>query len=70
MNISPNTSISKNIKNLEKINVKCGIESIRKVNCETIYGDINLSRKGRSTTEARISPNFLISILKVQCQCF
>ena len=52
--IDPNESISKNIKNLEKINIKCGRENGRKVACDTVNGGITLSRRGRSTTEAVI----------------
>ena len=56
--IDPNESISKNIKNLEKINIKCGRENGRKVACDTVNGGITLSRRGRSTTEAVILPIF------------
>ena len=56
--IDPNESISKNIKNLEKINIKCGRENGRKVACDTVNGGITLSRRGRSTTEALIPPIF------------
>ena len=33
--LDPNESISKNIENLEKINIKCGRENGRKVSCDT-----------------------------------
>jgi len=56
--IDPNESISKNIKNLEKINIKCGRENGRKVACDTVYGEIILSTRGRSTTEVFIPPIF------------
>ena len=55
--IDPNESMSKNIENLEKINIKCGRENARKVFCDTINGEIILSRRGRSTTEIVIPPN-------------
>ena len=54
----PNESISKNIKNLEKINIKCGRENGRKVACDTVNGEITLTRRGRSTTEVKIPPVF------------
>ena len=54
----PNESISKNIKNLEKINIKCGGENGRKVACDTVNGAITLTRRGRSTTEVKIPPMF------------
>jgi hypothetical protein len=56
--IDPNESISKTIENLEKINIKCGRESDRKVSCDTINGEIILSRRGRSTTQIVVSPIF------------
>ena len=56
--LDPNESISKNIKNLEKINIKCGRENGRKVACDTVNGGITLSRRGRSTTEVVIPPIF------------
>ena len=56
--IDPNESISKNIKNLEKINIKCGRENGRKVSCYTVNGEITLTRRGRSTTEVKIPPVF------------
>ena len=56
--IDPNESISKNIKNLEKINIKCGRENGRKVACDTVNGEITLTRRGRSTTEVKIPPVF------------
>ena len=52
--INPNESMSKNIENLEKINIECGRENNRKVSCETISDKITLSRRGRSTTEIMI----------------
>ena len=52
--IDPNESMSKNIENLEKINIECGRENNRKVSCETISDKITLSRRGRSTTEIMI----------------
>ena len=54
--IDPNESMSMNIENLEKINIKCGREKGRKVFCDTINGEIILSRRGRSTTEIVIPP--------------
>ena len=54
--IDPNESISKTIENLEKINIKCGREHGRKVFCDTINGEIILSRRGRSTTQIVVSP--------------
>jgi hypothetical protein len=48
--------MSKNIESLEKINIKCGRETGRKVFCDTINGEIILSRRGRSTTEILIPP--------------
>ncbi|MDA9369363.1 hypothetical protein N9R39_00955 [Amylibacter sp.] len=54
----PNESISKNIKNLEKINIKCGRENGRNISCNTINGEIILSKRGRSTTEVVIPPIF------------
>ena len=56
--LDPNESISKNIKNLEKINIKCGRENGRKVACNTINGEIILSKRGRSTTQVVIPPVF------------
>ena len=54
----PNESISKNIKNLEKNNIKCGRENGRKVACDTVNGEITLTRRGRSTTEVKIPDVF------------
>jgi hypothetical protein len=54
--IDPNESMSKNIENLEKINIKCGRGKARKVFCNTIDGEIILSRRGKSTTEIVIPP--------------
>lgn len=56
--LDPNKAISKNIENLEKIQFKCGRESGRKVSCNNINGEITLSRRGRSTSEAVIPPIF------------
>ena len=56
--INPNESMSKNMENLEKINIECGRENNRKVSCETISDKITLSRRGRSTTEVIIPPIF------------
>ena len=56
--IDPNESISKNIENLEKINIKCGEENGRKVYCNTINGKITFSRRGRSTTKIFIPAIF------------
>ena len=54
----PNESVSKNIENLKKIKIKCGRENGRKVFCNTVNGEITLSRRGRSTTEVIIPPIF------------
>ncbi|MDB9918958.1 hypothetical protein OAD21_02155 [Amylibacter sp.] len=54
----PNESIFKNIKNLEKINIKCGRENGRKVACDTVNGEITLTKRGRSTTGVKIPPVF------------
>ena len=43
---------------MEKINIKCGRENGRKVACDTVNGEITLSRRGRSTTEVIIPPVF------------
>ena len=56
--IDPNESMSKNIESLEKINIKCGRESGRKVYCDTINGKITFSRRGKSTTKVLIPPIF------------
>ena len=56
--LDPNESISKNIDNLEKTQFKCYKEQDRKVSCETINGEITLSRRGRSTSEVVIPPIF------------
>ena len=56
--LDPNESIYKNIKNLEKNNIKCGREYVRKVACDTVNGEITLIRRGRSTTEVKIPPVF------------
>jgi hypothetical protein len=56
--IDPNESMSKNIQNLEKTQFKCNKEKGRKVSCASTYGKINLSRRGRSTTEVIIPPIF------------
>ena len=54
--IDPNESMSKNIENLKKIKIKCGRENGRKVACDTVNGEITLTRRGRSTTEVKIPP--------------
>jgi len=54
--IDPNENISKNIKNLEKIQFGCGSETGRKVFCDTNNGEIILTKRGRSTTEVIIPP--------------
>ena len=54
--IDPNSSISTNIENLEKLNITCEQETNRKVECDYIDGIIKLSRRGRSTTEVKIPP--------------
>ena len=56
--LDPNESISKNIKNLEKNNIKCGREYSRNVACDTVNGEITLLRRGRSTTEIKIPSVF------------
>ena len=56
--LDPNESISKNIKNLEENNIKCGRENGRKVACGTVNGEITLTRRGRSTTEVKIPDVF------------
>ena len=56
--LNPNQSVSKNIENLEKTQIKCDRERGRKVSCETTVGKIILSRRGRSTTEVVIPPIF------------
>ena len=56
--LNPNQSVSKNIENLEKTQIKCDKERGRKVSCETLGGKITLSRRGRSTTEVVIPPIF------------
>jgi len=56
--LDPNKSISKNIENLEKTQFKCDREQGRRVSCETINGEVTLSRRGRSTTEVLIPPIF------------
>ena len=56
--LNPNQSVSKNIENLEKTQIKCDRERGRKVSCETPGGKITLSRRGRSTTEVVIPPIF------------
>jgi hypothetical protein len=57
--IDPNESMSKNIENLKKIKIKCGRENGRKVFCNTVNGEITLSRRGGSTSEVMIPPMFL-----------
>ena len=54
--LNPNQSVSENIENLEKTQIKCDRERGRKVSCETPGGKITLSRRGRSTTEVVIPP--------------
>ena len=56
--INPDESISKNIENLKKIKIKCGRENGRKVFCNTVNGEITLSRRGGSTSEVMIPPMF------------
>jgi len=56
--VDPKVSVSKNIENLEKIQFKCGREQGRKVSCETINGEIILSRRGTATSEVLIPPIF------------
>ena len=56
--LNPNQSVSENIENLEKTQIKCDRERGRKVFCETLGGKITLSRRGRSTTEVVIPPIF------------
>ena len=56
--LNPNQSVSENIENLEKTQIKCDRERGRKVSCETPGGKITLSRRGRSTTEVVIPPIF------------
>ena len=57
--LDPNKSISTNVEKLEKINIKCGREISRKVFCDTVNGEITLSRRGGSTSEVMIPPMFL-----------
>ena len=57
--LDPNESVSENIENLEKIKIKCGRENGRKVFCNTVNGEITLSRRGGSTSEVMIPPMFL-----------
>ena len=57
--LDPNESVSKNIENLKKIKIKCGRENGRKVFCNTVNGEITLSRRGGSTSEVMIPPMFL-----------
>ena len=57
--IDPNKSISTNVEKLEKINIKCGRENGRQVACDTVNGEITLSRRGGSTSEVMIPPMFL-----------
>ena len=57
--IDPNESMSKNIENLKKIKIKCGRENGRKVFCNTVNGEITLSRRAGSTSEVMIPPMFL-----------
>ena len=59
--LDPNESVSKNIENFKKITIKCGRESGRKVFCDTVNGEITLSRRGRSTTEVIIPPIYFDS---------
>ena len=54
--IDPNKSISTNVEKLEKINIKCGREISRKVFCDTVNGEITLSRRGGATSEVMIPP--------------
>jgi len=56
--LDPNESVSKNIENFKKIKIKCGMESGRKVLCDTVNGEITLSRRGGSTSEIMIPPMF------------
>ena len=56
--LNPNQSVSENIENLEKTQIKCDRERGRKVSCASIDGKITLSRRGRSTTEVVIPPIF------------
>ena len=46
------------LKIWKKFNSNAGRENGRKVSCETINGEITLSRRGRSTTEVIIPPIF------------
>ena len=57
--LDPNESVSKNIENLKKIKIKCGRENGRKVFCNTVNGEITLSRRAGSTSEVMIPPMFL-----------
>ena len=57
--LDPNESVSKNIENLKKIKIKCGRENGRKVFCNTVNGEITLSRRGGTTSEVMIPPMFL-----------
>ena len=54
--LDPNESVSKNIENLKKIKIKCGRENGRKVFCNTVNGEITLSRRGGATSEVMIPP--------------
>ena len=56
--IDPNESMSKNIENLEKINIRCIEKNGRKVKCNTINGEITISKRGGSTSEVAIPPIF------------
>ena len=54
--LDPNESVFKNIENFKKIKIKCGKESGRKVFCDTVNGEITLSRRGGATSEVMIPP--------------
>ena len=56
--VDPKVSVSKNIENLEKIQLNYDREQGRKVYGETTNGRITLSIRGRSTTEIIIPPIF------------
>ena len=56
--LDPNESVSKNVENLKKIKIKCGMVNGRKVFCDTVNGEITLSRRGGSTSEVMIPPMF------------
>ena len=43
---------------MKKIKIKCGRENGRKVFCNTVNGEITLSRRGGSTSEVMIPPMF------------